>query len=99
MTALESKILQMVIMRNKKITTIDLSELDDPTDENLNHVLGKVDSHAFMKHLFINNIKQPLTSCMWDFSPALGANKQLETLSMRCNKIKSDEYYKFWEGM
>ena len=34
-----------------------------------------------------------------EFGIALSANKQLETLSMRNNKIKESEHIGFWDGM
>jgi hypothetical protein len=47
----------MIVMRNKHITTIDLSETDDQSEEALNFVLTKIDSHAFVKHLILDNMK------------------------------------------
>jgi hypothetical protein len=98
-TTLEVRVLQLIIMNNKLIHTMDFSECIDDSKQEFSMFLCKFGQLCTVRYLTLDDMKPDMTNCIEDFGEAMGRNKKLEVLSMQNNKIKSLEYTRFWINM
>jgi Ran GTPase-activating protein (RanGAP) involved in mRNA processing and transport len=98
-TELESKVLQMLLLRNRTIQTLDLSDNTDDQRENFAVFMQKFDQYCTVKYLTMDNMQPDMNNCIDVLGAALGRNTTIEVLNLRSNTIKHAAYAKFWEKM
>ena len=96
---LEGKVMQFVLMRNKSLHTIDMSECSADSPEHLENVFCKFDQFCSVRTLVAEDMKADFNYFIEIFGEALGVNTKLEGLSLALNRIKQTQYCNFWELM
>ena len=96
---LEGKVMQFILMRNKSLQTLDLSQCSTDSPENLENVFCKFDQFCNVRTLVAENLNADFNYIVEIFGEALGVNTKLEGLSMKENKLKQTQYCNFWELM
>jgi hypothetical protein len=87
-TSLEGKIIQIVLMKNKQLHTLDLSHCRADDSENFECFLQKLDAHCNIRYLTLDNMQPDLSNAIEIMGEALAMNTKLEVLIMRENRIK-----------
>lgn len=97
---LEGKVMQFILMRNKSLHTLDLSQCSTDSPENLENVFSKFGEFCNVRALVAENLQQDgFNHVVEIFGEALSENTKLEALSLQANKIRSQQYCFFWELM
>lgn len=96
---LEGKVMQFVLMRNKSLTTLDLSECTADSAENLENVFLKFDQFCNIRTLVVQHLNTDFNYIIEIFGDALSSNTKLEGLSLKENKLKQTQYCNFWDLM
>ena len=98
-TQLEGKIIQYILMKNKTLSTFDIShcKADDP--ENFELFLQKLDQFCSIRYLTIENLQPDISQTIEVVGEALAENVNLEALVLRENKIKWVQYASFWSAV
>lgn len=98
-TNLEGKVLQFVLMKNKSLHTLDLSNAKVESGECLEFFLQKLDKYSNIRYLVMDGIQPDLSSSLEILGEAIAENTKIEVLIMRENKLKWVPYAAFWENM
>lgn len=96
---LEGKVLQFVLMKNKTLHTLDLSNCKVDLGECLEFFFQKLDKFSCVRNLILDNIQPDLSHAVEVLGEAIAENTRLEVLIMRENKIKSVPYCSFWKNI
>lgn len=96
---LEGKVMQFILMRNKSLHTLDLSQCSTDSPENLENVFSKFGEYCNIRALVAENLTTDFNHVVELFGEALCDNTKLEALSLQANKIKPQNYCIFWELM
>ena len=91
--------MQFILMRNKSLQTLDLSQCSTDSPENLENVFCKFDQFCSVRTLVAENLNADFNYIVEIFGEALGVNTKLEGLSLKENKLKQTQYCNFWELM
>lgn len=57
---LEGKVLQLLLMKNKSLHTIDISEVNIESSECIEHFFLKMNKNSVLKHLIIDKVQPDL---------------------------------------
>ena len=96
---LEGKVLQFVLMKNKSLHTLDISNSRVDSAECLEFFLQKFDKYSNIKYLIIDSIMPDLSNSLEILGEALVENTKLEVMIMRDNKLKWVPYAAFWDNI
>lgn len=96
---LEGKVLQFVLMKNKSLHTLDLSNVKVDSGECLEFFLQKLDKYSNIRYLIMDSIQPDLSNSLEILGEALSENIKLEVLIMRENKLKWVPYSNFWDNL
>ena len=91
--------MQFILMRNKSLNNLDISECSTDSPENLENVFSKFDQFCNIKNLIAENLNADFNCVVEIFGEALNGNTKLETLNLSNNKMKQNWYCNFWELM
>lgn len=80
--------MQFILMRNKSLQTLDLSECSTDQPENLELVFQKFDQVCSVRTLIAENLNTDFNYISDMFGDALAYNTKMEGLSLKENKIK-----------
>ena len=85
---IEGKILQFILMQNKQLHTLDLSQCrtEDPTY--FDFFFSKFDQFCNIRYLTLENMQPEISTNLETLGDSLAENKKLEVLVLRDNKIK-----------
>jgi hypothetical protein len=92
--------MKLVLMRNKSLQTIDLSQCSFNVSNNFDNielVFQQFDNFCNIRTLITDNLNTDMNYIMDTFGIALGLNTKMEGLSMKENRIKQQCYCSFWE--
>ena len=93
---LEGKVMTFILMRNKSLQTLDLSECSTDSPEILDSVFSRFDQVSNIRTLIAENLVADFNYIVESFGEALGLNTKLEGLSIKGNKMKQSQYCNFW---
>jgi hypothetical protein len=96
---LEGSVMRFVLMRNKSLHTLDMSECSADSPEHLEIVFCKFAEFCNVRTLVAEDLKADFNYFIEVFGEALGANPKLEGLSLAQNRIKQTQYCNFFELM
>ncbi len=71
---LEGKVLQFIIMKNKSLHTLDLSNSRADNGECLEFFVQKFDKYSNIKYLILDNLQPDISSAIEIFGEALQEN-------------------------
>lgn len=80
--------MQFILMKNKSLQTLDISQCSTDSPENMENVFCKFDSFCGIRTLVAENLNTDFNYIIEIFGEALGDNVKLEGLSLKENKIK-----------
>ena len=95
-TQLEGKIIQYILMKNKQLHTIDLSQCRTDNFENFEFFFQKLDAFCNIRYLTIENMQPDLSPCLEVIAESLAENTKVDVLIMRENRLKWVNYQNFW---
>ena len=98
-TQLEGKILQYILMKNKTLSTLDISHCKADDQESFEFFLQKLDQFCNIRYLTIENLQPDISQSIEVIGEALSENIKLEALVLRENKIKWMNYAAFWTSI
>ena len=98
-TEIEGKIIQFILMKNKTIHTLDLSECrtDDPAY--FEHFCEKIGQFCSVRFLTMEKMSPDLSGNIETIGESLAENTKLEVLILRDNRIKWSNYQMFFVNM
>lgn len=96
---LEGKVLQFVLMKNKSLHTLDLSNSKVDSGECLEYFLQKIDKYSSIRHLVLDGLHPDLSGSLETLGEAISDNTKLEVLILRDNKLKWAPYSAFWDNV
>lgn len=88
-----------MLMKNKSLHTLDLSNVKVDSGECLEFFLQKLDKYSNIRYLIMDSIQPDLSNSLEILGEALSENIKLEVLIMRENKLKWVPYSNFWENI
>ena len=88
----EAKILQLILMRNKQLTTLDISHCKAVEDEAFSIFLQKFNEMCNIRYLTMEDLKPDPSTVVQDLGETLAKNTRLEVLIMKENKLKWTAY-------
>lgn len=91
-TQLEGKIIQYILMKNKQLHTLDLSQCRTDSFENFEFFFQKLDAFCNIRYLTIENMQPDLSPCLEVIAESLAENLKVEVLIMRENRLKWVNY-------
>ena len=77
-----------ILMRNKSLQTLDLSQCSTDSPENLEWVFSKFDQFCSVRTLLAENLNADFNHIVELFGEALADNTKLEGLSIKENRLK-----------
>jgi hypothetical protein len=80
--------MQFILMRNKSLQTLDVSQCSTDAPENLEYVFLKFDQFCSIRNLIAENLDADFNYFVESFGDALGFNTKIESLSLKENKLK-----------
>lgn len=80
--------MQFILMRNKSLQTLDVSQCSTDAPENLEYVFLKFDQFCNIRNLIAENLDADFNYFVESFGDALGLNTKIESLSLKENKLK-----------
>ena len=97
-TQLEAKIIQYILMKNKTLSTLDISHCRADDHENFELFFSKLDKFCDIRFLTLEDMKPDISQTIEVIGQALAKNTSLEVLVLRDNKIKMAQYASFWRA-
>ena len=88
----EAKILQLILMRNKQLTTLDISHCKAVEEEAFSIFLQKFNDMCNIRYLTMEDLKPDPSTVVQDLGETLAKNTRLEVLIMKENKLKWTAY-------
>ena len=95
-TALEAKVLQYLLMKNRVIHTLDFSECVDHDKSFFSQFYMKFDGNSNCRFLDLSGCLPDLTNSIEVLGKAFITNTKLEQLNLSNNKIKYSAFGQFW---
>ena len=89
---IEGKIIQFILMKNKQIHTLDLSECRTEDPANFEFFFEKLNQFCNIRYLTLEKMQPDLSHNIETIGEALAENNKLEVLVIRDNKIKWINY-------
>jgi len=96
---IEGKIIQFILMKNKTIHTMDLSECRTEDSMNFEHFIEKLNQFCNLRFLTMEKMHPDLSLNIETMGEALAENTKLEVLILRDNKIKWTNYQNFFNNL
>ena len=96
-TELEGKIIQYILMKNKTLTTFDISHCHSDDHEYFELFFDKLGSFCNIRYLTIEALQPDISTSIEVIGESLSENVKLEVLVLRENKIKWVPYQNFWD--
>lgn len=93
---IEGKIIQFILMKNKQIHTLDLSECKTEDPANFEFFLEKMGQFCNIRYLTLERMNPDLSHNLEQLGEALAENVKLEVLVLRENRLKWNAYQNFW---
>ena len=85
---IEGKIIQFILMKNKQIKTLDMSECRTEDPQNFEFFFEKLNQFCNIANLTLEKMQPDLSLNIETIGYALAENTKLEVLILRDNKIK-----------
>ena len=92
LTPLEAKILQYILMKNKQLTTLDVSHIKASENDVFQIFIYKLNELCNIRYLTMENLQPDISIAMGDLGATLAVNTRVEVLILRENKIKWPAY-------
>ena len=89
---IEGKIIQFILMKNKQIHTLDLSECKTEDATNFDYFVEKMNSFCNIRYLTMEKMQPDLSNNIETLGESLADNTKLEVLILRDNRIKWNHY-------
>ena len=89
---IEGKIIQFILMKNKQIHTLDLSECKTEDAANFDFFIEKMNSFCNIRYLTMEKMNPDLSNNIETLGESLADNTKLEVLILRDNRIKWNHY-------
>ena len=86
-------------MKNKMLTTLDISQCHSDDPENFEYFFQKLDKFCNIRYLTIESLQPDISSSIETIGESLAENEKLEVLVLKENKIKWLPYQNFWTFM
>ena len=96
---IEGKIIQFILMKNKQIHTLDLSECKTEDPSHFDYFFEKMNQFCNIRYLTLEKMQPDLSQNIECLGEALADNVKLEVLILRDNRIKWLPYQNFWTAM
>lgn len=96
---IEGKIIQFILMKNKQIHTLDLSECKTEDATNFDYFVEKMNSFCNIRYLTMEKMQPDLSNNIETLGESLADNTKLEVLILRDNRIKWNHYQAFWTSV
>lgn len=96
---IEGKIIQFILMKNKQIHTLDLSECRTEDSANFEFFFEKLNQFCHIRFLTLENMYPDLSNNIETIGEALSENTKLEVLILRDNRLKWVPFQNFWSNV
>ena len=93
---IEGKIVQFILMKNKQIHTLDLSECKTEDPAHFDYFFEKLNQFCHVRYLTLERMGSDLSLNLEALAEALADNVKLEVLILRDNRLKWPQYQSFW---
>ena len=99
LTPLEAKIVQFILMKNKQLTTLDISHCKADDSDTFAIFIHKLNELSNIRYLTMENLNTDTGPTICILGETLATNLKLEVLILRENKIKWTAYQTFWNNL
>ena len=96
---IEGKIIQFILMKNKQIHTLDLSDCKTDDPANYEFFFEKMGQFCYIRYLTLERMQPDLSSNIEMIGESLAENTRLEVLILRENKLRWNQYQNFWSAI
>lgn len=93
---IEGKIIQFILMKNKTVHTLDLSECRTEDSSHFEYFVEKLNQFCNLRFLTMERMQPDLSMNIETMGEALAENTKLEVLILRDNRIKWVNYQNFF---
>ena len=91
--------LQYLLMRNKRLHSVDFTESIDDSRSHFMQFFSKFDQHSKVRYLTLDSLLPDLSNSIESLGKALGENRIIETLHLGNNRIRANAYCNFWVSL